>query len=102
LPLVCKKKEKNMFEFLLQPYHMHMLRRELHLLMHFYNDGPGQVYVEGHNVSPGPIAHSICVQAYGDLLPPGEAATLSGLGPLTLRSVDDKGAVVIVKTTDAS
>jgi hypothetical protein len=92
------KKMGTSFELILKPYEMQILYREQHVRMHVYNDGPGQVYVEAHNILAGSTADPSVVQACGQLLLPGQVTVFSGLGPLTLSSVDDRGATVIVKT----
>jgi hypothetical protein len=92
------KKMGTSFELILKPHVMQIFYREQHVRMHFYNDGPGQVYVEAHNILAGSTADPFVVQDFGQLLLPGQVTAFSGLGPLTLSSVDDQGATVIVKT----
>jgi hypothetical protein len=77
---------------------MQILYREQHVRMHVYNDGPGQVHVEAQNILAGSTADPFVVQACGQLLLPGQMTDFSGLGPLTLSSVDDQGATMIVRT----
>lgn|SRR5262249_16963676 len=98
IPFELMKEIGTSFELILKPHVMQILYREQHVRMHFHNDGPGQVYVEAHNILAGSTADPFGVQDFGQLLLAGQVTAFSGLGPLTLSSVDDQGATVIVKT----
>jgi hypothetical protein len=84
-------------KLLLSPYDEITMKSETPLSWSFTNCGPGIAHVECHNGSAGPMRDLLYVQAHGALLSAGQHAVFSGVGPISLTSVDDEGATMIVE-----
>jgi hypothetical protein len=84
-------------KLLLSPYGEYTMKSQTPLTWSFCNCGPGMAHVECHNGSPGPTPDLIYVQAHGALLSAGQHAVFLGVGPISLTSVDDEGATMIVE-----
>jgi hypothetical protein len=91
------EKSQDTFELMLSPHGQYWVQSHVPLTWYFCNRGPGIAHVECHNNSQGPTAQLHYVEAHGAVLSAAQVAVFSGAGPISLTSVDDEGATLLVE-----